>query len=69
MFSCALVARLRRNDRCIVEIRQAIGVDKKLELDFARAWGGSAGQRNVGTRLNPRWRLVKWNPSRISYML
>jgi hypothetical protein len=68
MFSCALVARLRRNDRCIVEIRQAIGVDKKLELDFARAWG-LAGQRNSGICLNARWRLVKWNLSRISYLL
>jgi hypothetical protein len=38
VLSCAIVARVWRDDRSGVENRQAIGINKKLELDFITGW-------------------------------
>ncbi|MGY3458029.1 hypothetical protein ACVWW5_003479 [Bradyrhizobium sp. LM3.4] len=59
MFARALVTRVRRDDRRSVEMRHAIGIDEKLELDFTGGPRGGVrlGWPGCGRRLL-RWRLV-----------
>src|SRR4051794_11619955 len=55
MFARALVARVRRDDGRSVEIRHAIGIDQKLELDLT---GMRGSVRRVWFRC--RFRILRW---------
>src|SRR3954463_3556355 len=58
MFARALVARVRRDDGRSVEIRHAIGIDQKLELDLT-GMRGSARPEWFRCRFRIlRWRLI-----------
>ena len=59
MFACALVARVGRDDRRSVEMRHAIGIDEKLELDLTGGTRSSAGLGWLRCRRRVlRWRLI-----------